>query len=87
MISTEVLEQELKPEAIEMPISKEELLDMVDKGIRPDWLPQQSFKELRARIQKERKNKLKGTLVHTSAIHTEGKKTVGITYIKPLDKE
>ena len=76
-------------ETAEVSITQEELLNLIDKGIRPEWLPYQSFKELRSRIQKEKKNKLKGTFIHISSIRNikSEEKIIGITYNKTLDKK
>lgn len=76
-------------ETAEVSITQEELLNLIDKGIRPEWLPYQAFKELRSRIQKEKKNKLKGTFIHISSIRNikSEEKIIGITYNKTLDKK
>ena len=65
-------------------MTKEELFRMVDRGERPEWLPYQSFKELRKRCKKEREDRLKGTLFHVSCIRDAktNEKIIGNTYRK-----
>ena len=77
------IEQQVIATPIKDGVNQEELFRIIDQGIRPEWMPYQSFKELRSRIQKERKVRLNGTLIHASTFQDEKtKEKIGLTYKK-----
>lgn len=70
-------------------------LELIFKGIRPDYIPKEYFKEISKLIKKELKNYRKGNMVHLSKVTdevwkeygTKGKKQRGFTYRKSDDKK
>ena len=63
----EVLEQEVVNEEVKEITLSDEDMDLLRKSIRPDWMPQDIFREIRKRGDQVVKDLLKGKFIHISS--------------------
>lgn len=63
----EVLEQEVVNEEVKEITLSDEDMDLLRKSIRPEWMPQDMFKEIRKRGDQAVKGFLKGRFIHISS--------------------